>query len=806
MPFSIPKLPSDLPTTRPKWVGRSVKSVEGPLLLTGQAEFTDNLKFPGMLHCAFARSLHAHARIVRIDTSAADRLPGVVAVITGADAGRETERPPGYPPGFTTHCLAVDKVRFAGEPVAAVAAVSRYVAEDAVDLIEVEYELLPPVVDARSALEAGSPLLYEERGTNAIYQRHFKWGDVDAAFAGADLVVTGGYRFPRISGNPMETNGCIVRWDPFADEVTAWGPFQGPMTELARVARLLRLPTNRVRLIGQPHGGSFGSKVFTRYVVAAALLSKRAGGRSVKWIEDRIEHLRAGESDAWERSYEGALAFTKAGKATAFRIACLDDWGASCDFAGMALKPIVQFTGPYEIPACEYDLSVVATNKNPQGAYRGYGPPPQDLLLEWLMDQGARELDLDPAEIRRRNYIPPDKFPYTLPTGNEYDSGNYQAALDTLLEMSGYRERRRAQAEARGKGRLVGLGLVSTIEVGVPAFGVFALLTAGVGSTSAPEGAVVRIDASGNILVQVGFPWEGQGQHTFVTQLMADYFGVLPGQVTVKSVDTSSAPPGLGPIGSRQAVTLSGAVLGAAELVREKLARAAAALLEADPADVELKDGKLGVRGVPGRAISVAAVAEAMRYGSDSLAPEVGGSPEASYIWDSVGRTLPDELGRSKSHLTAANAAHLVEVEVDAETGAITILGYWIADDCGTRLNPAVVEGMVQGGVAQGIGAVLLEEYAYNSDGERLTSTFMDYLLPTIHEVPLTEKRALTTPSPFTPLGAKGAGESAIHTTPAALYCAVSDALSPLGVRVTQLPMSPSRVWEAIQTARRDGH
>ena len=783
-----------------------MKRVEDPLLLTGQAEFTDNLKFPGMLHCAFVRSPHAHARIVRIDTSAAARLPGVVAIIAGADAGRQTEKPPGYPPGFTTDCLAVDKVRFAGEPVVAVAAVSRYVAEDAVDLIEVEYEPLPPVVDARRALEAGAPLLYEERGTNAIYQRDFKWGDVDAAFAGADLVVSGSYRFPRISANPMETNGCVARWDLLADEVTVWGPFQSPMTELTRVARSLRLPTNRVRLIGQPHGGSFGSKVFTRYLVVAALLSKLAGGRPVKWIEDRIEHLRAGEGDAWERWYEGALAFTKDGQATAYRVTCLDDWGASCDFAGMALKPIVQFTGPYEIPTCEYDLTVVATNKNPQGAYRGYGPPPQDLLLEWLMDQGARKLDLDPAEIRRRNFIPPDKFPYTLPTGNEYDSGNYQAAQDALLEMSGYPERRRAQAEARRQGRLVGLGLVSTIEVGVPAFGVFALLTEGVGSTSAPEGAMVRIDASGNIVVQVGFPLEGQGQHTFVTQLMADYFGVSPEQVTVKSVDTYSAPPGLGPIGSRQAVTLSGAVLGAAGLVREKLARAAAVLLAADPEDIELMDGQLGVRGDPDRALSVAAVAEAMRYRSDSLPPDVAGSPEASYIWDSTGRTLPDELGRSKSHLTAANAAHLVEVEVDPDTGTIAILGYWIADDCGTRLNPAIVDGMIQGGVAQGIGAVLLEEYVYNDDGQRLTSTFMDYLLPTIHEVPLTEKRALTTPSPFTPLGAKGAGESAIHTTPAALYCAVSDALAPLGVHITRLPMSPSRVWEAIQTARRDNH
>jgi CO/xanthine dehydrogenase Mo-binding subunit len=757
-----------------------------------------------MLHCAFVRSPFAHARVARIDTSRAERAGGVQAVVTGTDAVRFTDRLPGTPPGFTDYCLVTDTARFVGEPVAAVAATSRYAAEDAVGLIEVEYEPLPPITDTELAQRPDAPLLYEARGTNVIFQRDFLFGDVDGAFGRAAVVVRDTFRSARVSANPMETNGFVARWLPLTNELTAWGTFQSPLHVLPAVCAMLRLPANRVRLVPQPYGGAFGSKNPTmRYLGALALLSRKCGGRPIKWIEDRFEHLRAGLSDALERQYQGELALTAEGVATGFRLRCVDDFGGWAQFAGMAVKPLSQLTGCYVIPACEYDITVVATTKNPQGAYRGYGPPPSTLVLEWLMDCAARELGLDPAEIRRRNFVPPDQFPYRLPTGNVYDSGNYGATLDALLRMSRYDERRRDQPAARREGRLVGLGLATTVEVGVPNTGNLGALLAGEArGTATPESAMVRLDDAGNVLAEVAFSWGGQGQTSFVTYLLADYFGISPERVAVRTVDSQSASPSDGPIGSRLAVALSGAVLGAAERVRQHLEQAAAVLLEADAADVDLHDGQLRVRGAPGRSLAVAEVAWTILHRPDLLSPELVRSPEARHVWSVSAQAPPDVDGRAETYLTAANAAHLAEVEVDPETGQVAITGYWIADDCGVRLNPLVVDGQIQGSFAQGLGMALLEAYAYDEHGERLSSSYMDYLLPTATEVPAAQKVALTTLSPFTPLGVKGTGEGALHTTPAALYCAVNDALSAVGAQVHELPMGPWQVWSAIIRAR----
>ena len=429
------------------------------------------------------------------------------------------------------------------------------------------------------------------------------------------------------------------------------------------------------------------------------------------------------------------------------------------------------------------------------------GPPPHNLVLEQLMDIAARGIGMDPAEIRRKNFIPPGAFPYTIPSGNEYDSGNYAAALDRVLEMADYRKLRTEQAEARKLGRHIGIGVVSTIEPGVFDWNAYAIL--GVPSTGVPEGVTVSIDILGNIVVRVGFALEGQGQYTLAAQLLADYFGVEPGDVRVVMQDSLTAPPNFGPGGSRLGVALTGAVLGASERIKEKLVRVAARLMQTEPANIELMDGKLRLKGVPGAEMTLAQVAGTMLARSDLLPPDLDPHPEATYVWTAPGRTAADEQGRAKSYLTAANACHLVMVEVDVETGKVQILGYFIADDCGTRLNPATVEGMIQGGVAQGVGAALLEEYVYDEEGQQLTSTFMDYLIPTIHEVPMTEKAALVTPSPFTPLGAKGVGEGAMHTTPAAILSAINDALAPLGVRATEIPASPLRLWRLVQTVRK---
>lgn len=802
MPVKIANTLAELPTSAPRFIGRAVDRVEDPQLLTGRAEFIDNLTRPGMLHCAILRSPFPHARIRSINVAAAENLPGVVAVVTGEDAKRWSQPMHTIPEGWGVHCLAVDKVRFVGEPVAAVAAVSRYVAEDALELIEVDYDPLPAIVDATKAAAPGSPLLFEDKGSNVMLQRVFTWGDVDAAFGAAERVFTEKFRWHRLGANPLETCGVVSEWDLVDGTLTCHGSFQSQFHMALATAATLLLPSNKVRLVSHPHGGSFGGKGGARGTVITALLSRKAGGRPVKWIEDRMEYLAGGAGQSWDRHYEASLAFAKDGTITGFKVKLLDDLGATAEGWGAvsAAKPLAAFTGCYAIPVARYDLTIVATNKLPGSPYRGMGPPPHNFVLESLMDIAARGLGVDPAELRRKNYIPKDRFPYVIASGNEYDSGDYEAALDAVLEMGDYRKLRAEQAAARKEGRLVGIGLVNTIEPGVFDWNAYAIV--GQPGTGVPEGATVSIDILGKINVKVGFALEGQGQYTVATQVLADYFGVEMADVRVVPLDTLSAPPHFGPGGSRLGVSLTGAILGASERLREKLVKVAANLLQTAPETVELMDGKLRIKGVPGAELTLAQVAGAMLARSDLLPPDVDPNAEATYVWTAPGRTQADEQGRAKSYLTAANACHLVLVEVDRETAEVKILKYWIADDCGTRLNPANVEGMTQGGVAQGVGAALLEEYVYDEEGQLLTSTFMDYLLPTIYEVPMTEKQALVTPSPFTPLGAKGVGEGAIHTTPAAVMCAINDALVPLGVRATEVPASPRRLWHLLKNAK----
>jgi CO/xanthine dehydrogenase Mo-binding subunit len=801
--IDFPMSLDDLPTTMPRWIGQPMPRVEDRSLLTGQTPFVDNLTFPGMLHCAIVRSPYAHARIVSVDIAAAAKVAGVLAIVTGEDARRETKPMYTAPQGWGTHCLAWDKVRFAGEPVAAVAATSRYIAEDAAELIEVEYEPLEPVVDASVAAAAGSPLIFEDKPSNIMYQRRFVWGDVDGAFAAADQVVSERFRWHRVGANPMETFGVISQWDPVEGALTCHGSFQVQGFSAMGAAAAFGLPLNRVRFVAQPHGGSFGGKGGQRGTLITSMLSRKTGGRPVKWIEDRIEYLSAGGSQAWDRHYEASLALRKDGTITGFRVKLLDDLGATAEGYGAigAAKPLACFTGCYAIEAAEYDLTIVATNKLPSSAYRGMGPPPHTLALEQLVDIAARERGEDPAELRRRNFIPSDRFPYTIPSGNEYDSGDYPATLDRALALAGYADLRKQQEAARAEGRLFGIGVVSTIEPGVFSSNVYSLVGFQAG-TAQPEGVTLGIDAFGTITARVGFAQEGQGQHTVISQLVADYFGVAPDLVRVVVQDSISAAPGYGPGGSRLGVAVSAATLGAAARLRDKLVRVAAKLMEANADDVELMDGMLRVRGTSAGGMPIAAVASTMLTRSDLLPDDMEPSPEATYVWTAPDRNMPDEQGRARSYLTAANACHVVAVEIDRETAQVAIIKYCIVDDCGTRLNPAIVAGMTQGGLAQGLAAVLLEEYVYDESGQLLTSTFMDYMLPTIHEVPIPEKGETVTPSPFTPLGAKGMGEAAIHTTPAAVVSAINDALAPLGLRATETPVTPERLWRLLQQSR----
>lgn len=802
MTTEIPRLPEQLPTSSVRYIGKHVNRIEDPSLVAGTTEFIDNFSLPNMLHCAILRSPHPHARIVKVDTSAAEALEGVVAVLTPEDVKRWGSPHVTSPPGWGTHCIAIDKVLYVGEPVAAVAATSRALAEDACELIDIEYEILPPVGTAAAAIAPDAPVLWDEQGTNIVQQRTYDWGEVDRIFDEADHVISSSFRWNRCGSNPTETFGCVCQWNLLDNSLLCHGSYQVPsFWGLAR-SFSLNIPANKINVVGHPQGGAFGGKGGARGTDIAALLSRKADGRPVKYIEDRMECLLAGFSQSWDRHYDASLAVKADGTLTGFKVKLLDDQGATTEAYGTisVAKPLAAFTGNYRIEAARYDTTLVVTNRAPTAPYRGYGPPPHFHVLESLVDMAARKLAMDPAEIRRINYIQPDQFPYTIPSGNEYDSGNYEAILDKVLALADYQALRKEQAEARSQGRLVGISVVNTVEPGVFDWNAYA--TVGVQGVGVPEGARVSVDILGNLTIVVGFNLQGQGQFTVAAQVAADYFGIDMNAIKVTSAPTDTAPPHFGQGGSRLGVAVTGAVLGACRKLEEDFKRVVAHVMGGLPVDaVELMDGRFRIKADPSVGMTLAEVAGTMLGRSDLLPPGMEPNPTATSVWTAPGRNVADEQGRCRSYLTAASATHVVMVEVDQETGRTEILKYFIVDDCGTRLNPANVEGQLQGAVAQGVGAALLEEYIYDEDANPMVTTFVDYLLPSIHEVPITKRDFIVTPSPFTPLGAKGCGEGAMHTTPAAVICAINDALAPLGITVTETPATPLRVWKLLQQA-----
>lgn len=802
MAIDLPRLPDELPTSSVRYVGKHVKRIEDPALVSGSTQFIDNFSLPNMVHCAILRSPHPHARIVKVDASAAEALEGVVAVLMPDDVKRWANPHVTSPAGWGTHCIAIDKALYVGEPIAAVAATSRALAEDACELIDVEYEILPAVGTAASALAPDAPVLWQEHGSNVVQQRTYTWGEVDHVFAEAAHVVTNAFRWNRCGANPTETFGCICQWDLTDDSLLCHGSYQVPgFWGLAR-AFSLNLPPNKVKVVSHPQGGAFGGKGGARATDIAALLSRKSGGLPVKYIEDRMEYLLAGFSQSWDRHYEASLALDAGGIIKGLKVKLLDNQGATTETYGTisVAKPLAAFTGNYRIQAAQYDTTLVVTNRAPAAPYRGYGPPPHFYVLESLVDMAARQLGRDPAELRRINYIRADEFPYTIPSGNEYDSGNYEVMLDKVLQLADYQALRREQAAARAAGRLVGISVVNTVEPGVFDWNAYA--TVGVQGIGVPEGARVSVDILGNITIVVGFNLQGQGQFTVAAQVVADYFGVDMNSIKVTMAPTDSAPPHFGQGGSRLGVAVTGAVLGACRKLEADFKRVVAHVMGGLPVEaIELMDGRFRLEANPAVGMTLAEVAGTMLGRSDLLPPGMEPNPTATSVWTAAGRTVPDDQGRCRSYLTAASATHVVMVEVDRDTGRTDILKYFIVDDCGTRLNPANVEGQLQGAVAQGVGAALLEEYAYDENANPLVTTFADYLMPSIHEVPITQRDFTVTPSPVTPLGAKGCGEGAMHTTPAAIACAINDALAPLGVEITETPASPLRVWRVLQQA-----
>ena len=796
-----------------KWIGQSMKRVEDPRLLTGQGRYIDDIDLPNMLHAAVLRSPHAHARIVSIDVSAAVALPGVVAVVTGEDIAKTTGALPCFAnPPVEQRCVAVGRVRHVGEPVAAVVAESRYIAEDALELIAVKYEALPVIADAEAALRAtGDGVLHPERGnTNVAMQRRFTFGPVDEDFAKAATIVRRRLRWPRSGAQPLETVGAIAVYESGSGKFTI--QVNSSMYNYVgwTMAVSLGVPAHKLNVVPTIAGGSFGSKLFTHKVSVLAASLARICGRPVKYIEDRLDNTMACDNHGSERLYDVELALDAENQMTALRCQVLDDYGAYFQFGvghhGNALSQIV---GPYRIRSVDLEITAVLTNKCQQGAYRGFGSEVTNFVIERTVDAAVDELGLDPVEFRRKNFIRPEQFPYKIPTGNLYDSGNYGAVLDEALRMLDYQGWRAKQNAYRKQGRYIGIGIATCQERSVFSATEFWMLNeeAGFALTSSPEGVSVKIDPLGKVLVSLQAPFWGNSPETVATMILAEQLKIDPADISIAYSDMDHGLAGTGPGGSRYTVMVAGALVGAAKIIKEKLFRVAGHMLEAAPGDLELRDSKVGVKGAPGLEKTIAEVAMHAHFFRLSMPddPDLTSGINAAYTYDHPLTTLPsaDRKDLGIFYPIMGHMCHMPVVEVDPDTGQVSFLDYVAVHDCGTMVNPMTLAGHVRGGTVQGIGTALYEQYHYNEDGQLLTASYLDYLMPTVHETPANIRVGhVETPSPYTEYGIKGGGEGGRMGAPPAVVAAIEDALRPLGVKIDQMPMTPMRLRQLIREAR----
>ncbi len=771
------------------WLGRSVKRKEDDRLVVGRGTFVEDVVLPNMLHMAVLRSPYAHARIVKIDASAAEALPGVVAVVTGELLAQHGLAWMPTLSGDTQAVLATDKVRFQGQEVACVVAEGRYVAHDALELIQVEYEPLPVVIDPFAALEEGAPLIRDDKSDqtdNRIY--HWEAGDAEAterAFAEADRVVALDTHYPRSHPAPLECCGCIADVNPASGKATIWMTSQAPHAIRTVFALVAGLPEHQIQIISPDIGGGFGNKVpvYPGYVVATA--ASLLIGRPVKWIEDRTGNLI---STGFARDFHmrGELALREDGTMLGLRVKMLSDQGyAYADAQPSKFKAglfhIV--TGSYDLPAAHVITDGAYTNKAPGGvAYRcSFRITEASFLIERLVSNAAYELDMDPAELRRKNFIPPDAFPYTSATGFEYDSGEYEAAMDLALSKAGYTALREEQARLREEGSrtLLGIGMASMTE----ALGAGPSRDYDILGIKMFDSAELRVHPTGKAILKLGVRHQGQGHETTFAQIVAHELGIPPSDVLVHEGDTDNTPYGLGTYASRSTPTAGAAASMVSRKLREKSKKIAAYLLEVSEDDLEWDLDRFSVKGAPEKVKTIQEIAFAA-YTNHPLGMEAG--LEGVTYYDPPNLTYPF-------------ATYVVVVEVDLDTGTWKPRTVVAVDDCGVRINPMIVEGQIMGGLAEGFAMSAMQQITFDEDGNCVGANFMEYLLPTSMETPHFDLYDTCTPSPHHPIGAKGVGESATVGSPAAFINAVVDAVAHLGVRNIDMPATSDKVWDAIQ-------
>jgi 2-furoyl-CoA dehydrogenase large subunit len=795
------------------WVGQSIPRVEDSSLLTGRGRFMDDIGVhPGTLHAAILRSPHAHADIISIDTSAAKRAQGVAAVLDGADIkALTTSLVVGVKAPVECWPIAVGRVRYVGEPVAVVVATDRYLAEDAVDLIEVQYQPRPAVIDPLAALRADAPVLHDGFNGNVASDRTFRYGDPEQAFASAAHRISIDISYPRNSCTPIETYGLVADYDPGEDTYDVLANFQGPFSIHAVLSRALKVPGNRLRLRTPPDsGGSFGVKqgIFPYIVLIAA--AARAAGRPVKWIEDRLEHLTASVS-ATNRATTLTAAVADDGRILALDWDQVEDCGAHL----RAPEPATLYrmhgnlTGAYDIRNLAVRNRVVVTNKTPTGLNRGFGGPQVYFALERLVQRIAVELGLDPLDVITRNLVPADAFPYRTASGALLDSGNYQEAIRRGVNDGKLAELKARRDAARAEGRLYGIGFTAVVEPSVSNMGyITTVLTPAERRKAGPKNgaqatATVAIDPVGSVSVHVASVPQGQGHRTVLSQVVADVFGLAPGDVRVNTeIDTAKDAWSIasGNYASRFAPAVAGTAKLAAERIAARLARIAASQLNTEADDIVFAAGQVRSKRNPDNKVSFSRVAGLSHWSPAALPDGVGQTIRETVFWTPPELTAPDDDDHINSSLCHGFIFDFCGVEVDRTTLQTRIDRYVTMHDCGTILHPAMVDGQIRGGFAQAVGAALYEEYAYGPDGSFLTGTFADYLLPTTAETPDPFIIHMETPSPVTPLGSKGVGEGNCMSTPVCIANAVADAL---GLKDVTLPLVPAKLADAVRGAER---
>jgi aerobic carbon-monoxide dehydrogenase large subunit len=796
-------------------VGASVRRHEDPKLVTGAGTYVDDIKLPGMLYVGIVRSPHAHARITNVDMSALEGQKWNVGKITGKEL-RERQRSPlpitwVIPPDIKTPqhwAMASEIVRYIGEPVAAVAVEERYQVEDAVEMVNVDYELLPSVTGIEEALRDGAPLVHEELGTNQAYHFSVTTGDIEAAFRDAEVVVKQRLVNQRLAPVSIEPRGIVAQYNKAMNELTIWSSTQTPHLTKHHVAEMLGIPEHNVRVIAPDVGGGFGSKLNILPEDFIVPLMAIVTGRPVKWIEGRSENL---QNTVHGRDMVDYIEITakRDGTITGLKGTIYANLGSYCRFfaAGLPVLAGLMLPGNYKIAAFQLDIYTAYTNTLFVDAYRGAGRPEATYAVERMVDLLARELGMDPAEIRRKNFVQEEDWPYTSPAGLAYDSGNYVPALNKALEIARYEETRARHREHNSGNPRVrkGLGMASYVEIAGWGPG---QATKGIGVMNQLFGsATVRVDRSGTVEVLAGASGHGQGHTTSWAQIAAEQLGISHENVKVYEGDTAMIQTGTGTFASRSVSVDGAGVHLAAQKIRDKMLKIAAHQLEVDPADLVIRDGTITVRGLP--------LDEDVIAGGRLQTPEAAADPphprSVSFkdiaLSANTGHDLPEGLepGLNETaffdpvNFTYPFGVHISEVDVDTETGEITIQRYIAVDDCGNVINPMIVDGQVHGGVAQGIAQALWEEVVYDDNGQIVTGTLMDYAVPLSTDLPMFETAATITPSPVNPLGVKGVGEAGTIAASPVIVNAVVDALSGLGVRHIDMPLRPEKVWRALK-------